>query len=339
MKASIKRFALLLFFPVLFLSLSILAAFSGSNGGSGTILLIQSYNEEYPWEISYRQEIEKNLGSKYKFEYFRMDTKRLSPEKHQERADLAWEKYRTVKPVLVFLGDDAALKYLGPRFSGTKTPVVYLGINNNPRAYIDISTTTNITGVLERPMIMANFNVIRKIYNDAKNILILFDNDLTSKVMQQETFSGKNSISDDNVTGDLRMIDGWEEWQAAVRDSAGKYDAIIAGMYHTLKDKNGVHVASDDVIRWTSANTPIPLFGLWEINVGYDRAIGGLVLSGKEQGKAASEIALKILSGVSPSSIYPVTAEKGRFLFSRKQLEKYGIKLPPELEIRADLID
>ena len=45
------------------------------------------------------------------------------------------ELVKKIKPLIVILGDDAALKFLGPKLEEHKIRSVYLGINNNPRVY------------------------------------------------------------------------------------------------------------------------------------------------------------------------------------------------------------
>lgn len=313
---------------------------AGESAPNKTILIIESYHEGYLWSTGYREEIVRAFSDSFKIEYFRMDTKRLLPEKHQMMADMAWEKYREVNPVMVFLGDDAALKFLGPRLSKTETPVIYLGINNNPRDYIDVANSKNITGVLERPLLKANFSVIRGIYPNAKRALILFDDDLTSKVIFKETFSGKDRHILEGITADIKLIGSLSDWRQNVLEAhKSGYDTVIVGLYHTLRDESGKNADSEDVIRWTSSNSSVPLFGFWEFSIGSDKAMGGFVISSVEQGRAAVEIARRIVSGATPHSIYPVTAEKGKFVFSRGQLVKKGVKLPDFLRIRAVLID
>lgn len=117
-----------------------------------SILLIDSYHKEYEWCKSYRIGLYQGLkDTEVNFTHFEMDTKRLPSSMYQKKAAFAFETYKRVKPDLVILGDDNALKYVGKMLLNTITPVVFLGINNNPRAYIPMGQ--NITGVLERPLI------------------------------------------------------------------------------------------------------------------------------------------------------------------------------------------
>lgn len=73
--------------------------------------------------------------------------------------------------------------------------------------------------------------------------------------------------------------------------------------------------------------------------MGISKTTGGLVLLGKEQGKTAAEIALKILEGTKPSDITPKMSERGRLLFSKKQLNRFQITLPKAVEQEAEFID
>ena len=80
------------------------------------ILIIESYHKRYAWDVEYKKGITENINGEHNFTYFQMDTKRLAKSKHMEMVEAAWQSYLLVKPDIVVLGDDNALKYLGPRF-------------------------------------------------------------------------------------------------------------------------------------------------------------------------------------------------------------------------------
>src|SRR5438046_2245959 len=114
------------------LALVILSISIAVRAADDVIFVVESYNVEMKWDVSYKEALQESLGKKYKLEYFQMDTKRLPKDQHAAMADKAWAMYLALHPVLVILGDDAALKFLAQRLGATATPVVYLGINNNP---------------------------------------------------------------------------------------------------------------------------------------------------------------------------------------------------------------
>jgi ABC-type uncharacterized transport system substrate-binding protein len=302
-----------------------------------TILVIESYHAEFPWDAGYKEALQATLGKTYQLEFFQMDTKRLPKAQHAAMADKAWRRFLALRPALVVLGDDAALKFLAQRLGTTSVPVVYLGINNNPRKYFDAAVVKNITGVLERPALKRNIVFVRDILPKAKRALVLFDTDATSQVVLNETFDGKHRQWINGVSVELKLVDRWEQWRTEVLDARKNYDVIFIGLYQALHDANGKSVnTSDEVLRWTSDNAPVPVFCFWDFSVGADKAIGGLVLHGKEQGRAAADMALKILSGTAPETIYPVTADRGRFLFSKKQLRRFHITLPAQIAAEAN---
>jgi len=298
------------------------------------ILVIESYHADYSWDISYKRGLEKAIGGEYEIFYFEMNTKRLAKSEFKKMANLAWKRYKKLKPSLVVLGDDNALKCLGGRFAKTNTPVVYLGINNNPRAY-DMIRHKNITGVLERPLLKRSIIYIKDLIK-VKKILILFDSGTTSTTFKKGIFKNKNSMFLNGVNIDIKFIDNYNNWKRNIIESKKNgYDAVIIGLYHTIKDDDNKHINSEEVLEWTSENTPLPPFSFWDFSVGKNKTIGGYVLFGEEQGIVAGKMVLDILSGKSPRTIEPKTAEKGKFLFSKYQLKKWKIKLTDNIKAKT----
>jgi len=308
-------------------------------GAEATILVVESYHAEYRWDQAYRRALTESLAPKYTLEFFEMDTKRQPASRHAQMAEKALARIQALHPALVVLGDDAALQYLGPRLDTMDIPGVYLGINGNPRKY-GAMRFEHITGVLERPLIKRNISFIQQVAPSTHKVQLLFDNGLTSRVIYDEMFDGKSSMWIDGIQVDLQLCQTLDEWkQAVLQADARGYQVTIAGLYHTLKRANGRVADADETMVWSSANTPVPLFALWDFAVGPDMAVGGLVLSGWEQGHAAAAIALDILERqVKPSSLIPVTARQGDFLFSKKQLKRFHLSLPPDIARQAHLM-
>ncbi len=301
-----------------------------------TVLLIESYHAEYPWDASYKAGLQDVLSDQYPLVCFEMDTKRLPKSEHEKSAQMAWDKYTKVRPALVILGDDNALKYLAPKFLETNIPVVYLGINRNPGDY-GIPPKANITGVLERPLLKRSVASLKTILQPSpQKILVLFDDGTTSQSSAAEAFKGRTTLPIHNIMVQLKLIGKLDAWEKAVLNAKKEgFDAIVIGLYHTLTDKNGKHADAEELLKWTVKNTPVPPFAFWDFTVGPDKAIGGFVLFGRTQGEAAGKMALKILSGTPPGKIRPKIPEMGRFFFSRSQLKKWGLDLPPNMAAKA----
>ncbi|GGY06695.1 ABC transporter substrate-binding protein [Paludibacterium paludis] len=303
------------------------------------ILVIDSYHAEYAWSHDYREALAETLGPSVRLEFFQMDTKRLPHPMHEVRAREALHRIEADKPDLVITGDDAALKYVGARLAGRALPVVYLGINRNPRDYLP-GNPANVTGVLERPLIRRNILIMKQVVPDLKRALVLFDSDLTSEVIREEMFADHGSLRISDVDIDLVMASDFAQWQRLVRDAPGRYQAIWTGLYQTLRDTSGAIVPDARVIEWTAANSPLPLFGFWDFAVGANRAAGGLVLSGHDQGVAAARLAQNILfRHQAPGNLFPVTLGGGVLLFSRAALARHRLVLPSSLQKDSRFVD
>lgn len=299
-----------------------------------SILVIESYHSSYPWCISYKQGLEEVLGGRFDLSYVEMDTKRIPKSQYRKRADLAWEKYKEQSPVLVVIADDDALEALAPRFLTTDTPVVYLGINANPRKY-GVGEALNFSGVIERPLLKRSILMLRK-FMPVKKVLVLLDDSETSHVIVEDIFYGQTKMFMGGINLDIRLIESFATWKEQILKAEQQgYDAIIVALYHTLKSNDGSHIDSEEVIEWTSANTRVPPFGFWDFSVGADKNIGGYVVFGYEEGKLAGKIALGMLEG-KRIRVRPQNDGQGRFIFSKSQLEKWNIELP--LRISEDAI-
>lgn len=292
------------------------------------VMFICSYHPDMPWVQEYRKVFVDEMGGKAEFIPFYLDYKRLPKEQSQARAEEAFNLFMETKPDLVVLADDFAVESLGRRINLMGTPVVFLGVNNNPRNYLGDMRLA--TGVLERPLVKRSIVFIHEMFdNDIGKCLILFDNGKTANLIVNGYFGHKRQMNLSRVWTDIRLVNEFEEWQRLVREApANGYDIIIVGLYHTLRNRASEHVSDDVVIRWTSEHSRVPIFGIWDFSIGQGKAVGGLVNSATPQGREAAKLALKILQGADPQALAPVTAEGGRFVFSKSELKRWGLSIP-----------
>ena len=312
-----------------------------SNVFSGVkkILIISSYHKEYEFQIEYINEIKNVVGKNYEYYNFYMNTKHIKKEEFIGKSNEAFAYYKQVKPDLVVLGDDSAFSLLKDRFSKEIIPVVFLGINNNLRNYFKIRPT-NFTGVLERPLYQRNITFIKECIPKLKRILIIYDNSNTSQFIVKEAFAGKTNGKILNVEINIINTDSYEKWKDIVLNESSEYDAVVLGLYSTLRDKNDKVMDENSVLQWTSKNIKKPLFGTWSFSVGKGKTIGGLVLSGKDQGNEAGKIIKKILEKKEkPISIYPVTALNGEYLISQSELKRWNIEIPSKYKEQINFVE
>lgn len=292
------------------------------------VMVINSYHADYPWVIAHNDALKERLADKAIQSFYYLDSKRLSPSESLAKAKGMLKTVKESRPDLIILADDFALKELGNEIMLDGIPVVFLGINTNPRMHIGDMTLA--TGVLERPLLKRSIVYIKDIMeDDLKKCLVLFDNGTTAASTMETVFRGKHSNVFSRTSTDITLLQTFNEWKQTVLTAKDNgYSVIILGLYHTLVDDKGNHVPDEQVATWTSANSPVPVFGFWDFAVGKGKAIGGLILSGAPQGEEAAKLALKVLDGQTPNTLEPVHAEHGRFIFSRSELKRWNITLP-----------
>jgi len=310
--------------------------YSSSAPAKEKILIIQSYHPDLAWTAQCEKGIKEVLGSLYEIHSFYMDTKRIPNSEFKQSSDAAWKKYLEVKPVLVMTGDDNALSYLGGKLSGSGIPVVYFGINNNPRIYFaNHQLPQNITGILERTPVIPWLRFLTQIIPDAKKALILMDSSHTSESIIDIVFQKRKSVEIGNLKAYYRTAESFNEWKEII-SSPDNFDFILMPTFHAIKDKNDKNASVEQVIEWTSANTLIPVFTNQDYTVNSKGVIGAFVIFGEMHGKMAGEMVLEILENKkSPSEIKTKTDIGGKFYFNRDQLKRFKIILPEKIETNS----
>ncbi|OZG73186.1 hypothetical protein BTA51_11920 [Hahella sp. CCB-MM4] len=316
----------------------IVSAFHSAKGWpeSKVVLLVSSYHYKFPWTNQCEAGIRESVSAIATVETFYMDTKRLPETEFQDRADQALKKIEESKADLIFLGDDNALKFLGPKLAKKNIPVVFLGINDNPRVYFsDGLLPPNMTGVLERTPILGTLRFISKIMPKAKRVLVIAGNSQTSRAELKNTLLDQKTFATTGIVANIEIAPTWSNWLETLRSVHETYDAVIPVAYFNIKDENGRYLSAEESIAGMSSTSQIPIFANQDYTVGDNGAVGALVINGKTHGKRAGAIALKILEGQSPLSIVPEVDQSGVLYFNRKQLQRFGISLPQEIENRA----
>jgi len=301
---------------------------------AANILVISSYHPGYLWDKSYNKGLRDGLQDEHTFSHFYMDTKHRPREEFDQLAKQAIAFYLQNKPDLVVLGDDMAINYLAHEIASLGTPVVFLGMNENPRLKGFVGHT-KITGVLERPLLKRNISEISQMMGGLDKVLVLFDSSNVAITAIEEEFKSQTELRIGHTRVNNQLLGDYSLWQEAVLNAKKDgFQAIFLGLYHTLIDEQGKHVSEQTVLEWTSANSPVPLFCFWEFTVGKGMAVGGLVLDGHDQGLQAASFINSILAGKLPRTISPRAALRGEYVFSKSELARWQLTLPDKWRYR-----
>ncbi|GLT18752.1 hypothetical protein GCM10007938_25330 [Vibrio zhanjiangensis] len=301
------------------------------------VLLIESYHAEYPWDMSYVKGLKETISSSTELLTFQMDTKRVPSEHYETKAQEAFDYYQKVKPDIVILGDDNALKFMLPKLYQEPISIVFLGINSNPRALLaKYKGKAKVTGVLELPLFVKNIRDLTQMLPKKKHkFRVMFDSGVTSQeaakhIKRQYELIEKNL----KVEAEIALIGTKEEWQTMVNNAEKEgVSVIIVGLYHTLVDQDGKSVPASEILSWTNENSTVPLFAFWDFAVGEGKASGGVVLFGESQGKQAAGLVNEILAGKDANNLPIAIGEQGRAIYSEKEMQRWGLTPPPHWSV------
>ncbi len=303
------------------------------------VLIVASYHPENEWTIDCINGIKNIIGNRHDISIIYMNTKQRPKIEHQQIADDVLQQLHVKNPDLIMTADDNALKYLAPAFGKMDTPIVFYGVNANPRSYFyGYKLPDNVTGVLERRMLIPLGRMIKTLVpTRSKKFLILFDDSQTTEAHLEITLHGKKSIPFDGNIIEWQRHSYYDDWKKAVLSSIQNYDALIVENWYTVKYRDTDTVVPEpEILTWTGRHSPIPVFGTIPHSVGPDKFVGAKVLTGIEHGGDAAKMVLEILdNNKRPWEIKKVTTRPTKYYFNKENLNKFNIQLPPDIEKKA----
>lgn len=297
------------------------------------VLLIFSYHLEHPWVAEETRGVEDALkGEGIEIDKFYMDTKRRTSQEWMLKvAEDAVKKIGEFLPDLVIVFDDNACRLVAMRYTGKTLPFVFCGMNGDPEDYG--FPAENVTGVVERQHIKETLELLKLLVPNVKKAAIITDNSPTSTAFMNRVKETALSVEIlEFATNDFNA------WKEKVKDLQTKVDAIGLFTYHTIKEGGSeVSMPAEDVLRWTLENNKLPEFTFLDFAV-RNGALCGVTQSGYEQGKAAAEIAIKILDGTNPKDIPIESLERGNPIVNKRRAEELNVRIPEDMPKEVEII-
>lgn len=287
------------------------------------VVYVNSYHQGFPPS----DQITRGLGESLPVDSFElisffMDTKRNPSESFiRQRAAELLDSVHTIKPDVLIISDDNAMKYLvEPYFQDDSQPIVFCGINWSIEKY-DIAAC-NMTGTLEILPVKELMQTMKSQYPGMKKLLVLNENTTTSRKTQPilDTLLG-------NLGLEVRqeLVDDFESWKAVFSEANESVDLIYVQTKGAIKGWND-QKAEEHVKEFTK----IPVVTCEEFMMPF--AVFGQTQLSEEQGEKAAEMAKKIMNGTDPLDI-PVSRNQLSRLWINKELAR-KIEFDPDKELR-----
>jgi diguanylate cyclase (GGDEF)-like protein/PAS domain S-box-containing protein len=269
----------------------------------------------------------------YSTEY--LDTKRrnFDSEYQQEVLHYLSTKYNAYVPNLIYVTDDDALSFILTYKERLfpSVPVVFSGINDLSKK--EILDPSLYTGIFEKKEIIPNLKLIKRLFPDQNEVLVISDGSstaqLTRKELEKETLNYREMkikfLSDQNFNLILSQLKHYQ----------GK--AIILTSVGRFKARNGDLIPINEV---TNRIVRAGAFAVLTLEDSYlqEGVLGGYCVDGYAQGEEAGKLALQIL--LHPKlPLSHVKINTNQWIFDANALTDKGIVLPRDIELKSQFLN
>lgn len=286
------------------------------------ILLLHSYHSGFKWTDDITKGVKTALGEGVNLFVEYMDTKhQYSPEYLDLLTRLLEYKFSEHNFQLIICSDNNAFNFLanqGRKFFG-HTPVVFCGLNYPEKALAQ--TGSNTTGIIERVSFEENLQLINSLHPEASQLIFIADTTPTGTSLKEEFLYELRPFRDDfekiSIWSDLTMVNLLAELKKLPEDAVVLYSIFFRDAENSFYDwKQGTELITEA--------SPVPVYGLWDFNLGQG-IVGGKLVSGYKQGLEAGEIAKRVLTGNRVEKIPVRMGNSYTYGFDYTRLEEFEI--------------
>ncbi len=289
------------------------------------VLIIHSYHSGMEW-VRYEQAgIDRALQGRVPvpvdvhIEY--MDTKYIDNGEYlHSLADLYAYKYAGTSFDVIIACDDPAFQFALTHRAALfpDTPIVFCGVN-----YFDPDTVADdplVTGVVEAMDIDGTLALAKDLQPSFSTVVVINDQTTTGIANKKQLLE---NLAEHRETFDIVFLENMTLPEIQEEVSRLPDTAIVLLLTYN-QDPAGVRYTYEEAIAAIAPASPVPVYGVWEMYLGRG-IIGGMILSGEEQGRIAGEMAIRIIQGEDASAIPVVRTVEQHPVLDQEQLDRFGI--------------
>jgi len=268
--------------------------------------------------------IETLPNDKFDLRIFFLDSKRqTSPELNSRRIDSIRWLINKLKPKVLIVSDDYAIKYLiEPYFNHLNLPIVFCGLNWSASHY-NLSLS-HITGMLEVLPLRESIQFLKNIYPHIKTIAIVSENSLSE---QNNTEILDTLYRNMGLEPFYYLVDDFYNWQQSFIDANMRHDLIYLPTNGAIKGW-----IDDEAILFVNKNIKKPVFTCDDFMMPF--SVLGFTKVPEEQGIWAANVSKQIINGIKPSDIQITRNSQSITWFNKCLANKIGFN--PDKEFLND---
>ena len=299
---------------------------------ASNILLLNSYHQGQKWTDDITRGVyEAFLGDTQDHTIFveYMDARRFGKKEDLNHfTDWLRSKYHDTRFDVIIAANDRAVYYLKQTrdrlFPGT--PVVFCGANFFQKS--DLSGVNGFTGVAEAPDFRATVDLLLKLHPDTKRIFVIDDRSPLGIKLLKNLSKTMVSAQEDVSFILLENL----SLSKLIRQTNHLSEGDIV-LYLTVQVDEANHdIKPTKIVEEISKRSRRPIYSVWDRYLGHG-IVGGNLVNGFNQGRAAAQIAKKILAGDGVANNSAIIASPNQYMFDYKEIERFSIdrdKLPKQ---------
>ncbi|WP_155890850.1 ATP-binding protein [Desulfuromonas sp. TF] len=304
---------------------------SAHAGEHKDVLILHSYHPGLPWTDSIMAGMRGVLKGRddihLHIEY--LDTLRYtSPDYATYILDAIFHyKLEERRFDLILLSDNPALSFVLKHRDDLflDTPIVFCGINNFHPSMV--AGFPEVTGVAEYPSYRETIETALHLHPGTTEVVVIggFAN-ITSRQNRQMI---QSVLTENDFPAGFTFWDDIPIEELTDRMAELPADTLVL-LNGSVALRSGRILSYEEGMRALRAACPRPIYSFWDFFLG-EGIVGGKLVNGREQGKVAARMALRVLAGEDPDRI-PVVAESNRFMFDYRELRRFSLsmrRLPP----------
>jgi signal transduction histidine kinase len=287
------------------------------------VLVLLTHRRSVPindeWESGLRQGLQQHWPNAVAWDSEYLDLHRVVDAKdRQSLLDLVEEKYRTIPPDLIVLVHDMVVQEFVKKERFRGIPVVCCSILKETSE--TLAAASRFTGVIYRMQARATMDKIQSILPQSRRVIVV---------------SGSGAVDSallSFIERDLQDIPDWEIdfWTGIPRaELLQRCSQLAEGtvlLFNSYMSDSGGEVPTipRDIARDLAMAASVPVFGMYDTLMGTG-IVGGCLVSARDQGEIAGELAARLLKGHTPSHIGFVGGEDRVFTVDWSQLQRWKI--------------
>lgn len=235
-------------------------------------------------------------------------------------------KHRNTSFDAIIVSDNDALAFVNQYQNElfANKPVIFCGINN----FIPelVSNISQVTGVREVVDYKGTLSIAMELFPQRKKVMVVLDNTLTAQKILAEVKEVEKYFATK-----LEFYYFWDfdevDLEKFIAHNKNELLVYALAFNRDKRDKFFSYDESIGIVK-TLFGSSIPIFGSWDFFLGKG-IVGGVIISGFNQGKIAAELTMRVLAHEKANSI-PIQSSIGKdgLVFDYNEMERFALKVP-----------